>query len=89
MSFQMECCGINGKEDWQGIIPSADDNFIQLPDSCYVDSLGNSSDIFEDGCFDRMKYLVSQSAMLVALGAITVAFVQVGIKIPFSSLKYI
>lgn len=73
---------MNGKEDWEGIMPGDSTNTILLPDSCSTDGgfgNGNGTDveIFEDGCFGRMSFIVSQSAMLVATGAITVAFVQV------------
>lgn len=80
--FQLRCCGVTDKDDWQGILPGSNihTNEVILPNSCFR-YIGNENDTisepFEDGCFDRMFFVVSQSAMLVATGAITVAFVQV------------
>ena len=46
--------------------------------------------IFEAGCFERMSFMVSQSAMLVSTGAITVAFVQLlGVVCAFMLAKTI
>lgn len=75
----MRCCGVNGRKDWANIMPGdgLNPNEVQLPDSCARGSNGNTTEFYEDGCFDRMAYVVSQSAMLVATGAVTVAFVQV------------
>lgn len=72
---------MTGKEDWEGILPGEQNsNYVELPDSCSRgDPSFNNTEIFENGCFDRMSFVVSQSAMLVATGAVTVAFVQVHI----------
>lgn len=69
---------MNGREDWENILPGDSHNTITLPDSCSRDIGGpnGTTEIFEEGCFNRMSFIVSQSAMLVATGAITVAFVQ-------------
>lgn len=63
--------------DWDNIMKGEMDR-IQIPDSCARGEISmNGTEIFEEGCFDRMAFVVSQSAMLVATGAVTVAFVQV------------
>lgn len=90
--LQLECCGINGKDDWVAIELGDTGNpaFVEVPDSCAPDFGMNNTDIFTHGCFNRMTFLVSQSATLVAIGAITVSFVQLlGVVCAFMLAKTI
>lgn len=91
---QVECCGVNGPEDWNDIFipptPSSNDSedgFMNLtvPSSCCetIDFDGNTCQAYEHGCLNRMSFLISQSAVIVATGVTTVAFVQVYLKFTF------
>lgn len=53
--------------------------YNSLPQSCCSDYeiYDQCSNFFTTGCFDRMRFIIGQSAMLIATGATAVAFVQV------------
>lgn len=83
MQSGLECCGIYGPMDWKTVLEENQNNNtneITVPPSCCVSRpiLENPycSEKFESGCIGRMNFLISQSAMLIATGASTVAFVQ-------------
>eukprot|EP00099_Drosophila_melanogaster_P002470 NP_001137809.1 tetraspanin 29Fb, isoform C [Drosophila melanogaster] len=89
MQSMLECCGVNEPEDWKDYL-SANVNFtlgvddVVVPNSCCGNqptSLNDSTQMtcmetYDYGCFRKMNFIVSQSAMLIATGATTVAFVQ-------------
>lgn len=53
---------------------------IVIPNSCCITYLQVNNVCtrwYGTGCFNRLNSIISQSAMLIATGAITVAFVQV------------
>lgn len=87
--LQFKCCGVNEPEDWKDYYPpnknltlSADD--VVVPNSCCPESPTYEDGATEatcprawlSGCFHKMNFIVSQSAMLIATGATTVSFVQ-------------
>ncbi|EDW88585.1 tetraspanin-6 [Drosophila yakuba] len=89
MQSMLECCGVNEPEDWKNYYSpninstlAADD--VVVPNSCCgtpprsVDGATEMTclETFDYGCFRKMNFIVSQSAMLIATGATTVAFVQ-------------
>lgn len=58
-------------------IPTNPDD-IELPESCCLPSTMQEKCVpFDDGCYSRLGWVVSQSAALIATGATTVAFVQI------------
>lgn len=75
----MECCGIRGPSDWDGLLDSSREETV-VPDSCCskFDEMDtdNCETYHEIGCYPRLNFIISQSAMLIATGATTVAFVQ-------------
>lgn len=81
MYAQLQCCGVSELKDWAGILPvpvDADNTTIVVPDSCCAQqSLSSCESYFMEGCLNRMEFIISQSAMIIATGATTVAFVQV------------
>uniref|UniRef100_A0A1B0D6J3 Tetraspanin n=1 Tax=Phlebotomus papatasi TaxID=29031 RepID=A0A1B0D6J3_PHLPP len=88
MQSALECCGVHGREDWEGILATANpvnttemSKEIVLPESCcemhYQGEHESECVWFTDGCFNQMNFVISQSAMLIATGATTVAFVQI------------
>ncbi|XP_061387782.1 tetraspanin-6 [Musca vetustissima] len=86
MQSGLECCGVDGPRDWVNFIEQPNNtvngqaNRINVPDSCC--GLFNAYDPrecdkqYDTGCFGRMDFIISQSTMLIATGATTVAFVQ-------------
>ncbi|KAH8333859.1 CD63 antigen [Drosophila kikkawai] len=91
MQSGLECCGVNQPEDWmdyyspnKNLTIGSDD--VIVPNSCcgsLEEDITDSThtqvtchETFNYGCFRKMNFIVSQSAMLIATGATTVAFVQ-------------
>lgn len=78
--MKLECCGVNGQTDWEGILPNNETDVLALPESCctyYLNEQDTCAINFDVGCINRMTFVISQSAMLIATGATTVAFIQV------------
>lgn len=51
-----------------------------VPDTCCVNEVcKNEESIYEFGCLDRITYIVSECALLLAVGALCVSFIQVGV----------
>lgn len=80
--FQLECCGIDSPEDWSKILETEGDKTV-VPDSCCALMVPNNSTgdytcdgFYRDGCLPRLNYIIEKSAMLIATGALTIAFVQ-------------
>ncbi|KAH8283570.1 hypothetical protein KR018_006578 [Drosophila ironensis] len=89
MQSGLECCGVTEPEDWREFYKPSENvtlgaNDVLVPDSCCGKMAFAADDSnkriceepFEYGCFRKMNFIVSQSAMLIATGATTVAFVQ-------------
>lgn len=92
MQEGLQCCGVSGIEDWENILES-NQNDTTVPVSCCPDyKTGSESCEFPymNGCYPRMVYIIYQSAMLIATGASTVAFVQLlGVVCAFMLAKTI
>ncbi|XP_055851813.1 CD63 antigen [Episyrphus balteatus] len=82
MQSGLQCCGIYGPMDWKPVLEDNINNNltndIYVPPSCCYEpvSINDCSEKYESGCLGRMHFIISQSAMLIATGASTVAFVQ-------------
>uniref|UniRef100_A0A1A9W2K0 Tetraspanin n=1 Tax=Glossina brevipalpis TaxID=37001 RepID=A0A1A9W2K0_9MUSC len=88
MQSGLECCGVNSPADWnehwpQNINknePSYNNEVMPVPPSCCAsfspNDLMRCEMTYESGCLERMDFIISQSTMLIATGATTVAFVQ-------------
>ncbi|XP_055387386.1 CD63 antigen isoform X2 [Condylostylus longicornis] len=91
MQSGLECCGIYSYRDWHELTNLKED---EIPISCcdhYASNLKQEKcEVYQDGCLIRMDILISQSAMLIGTGAITVAFVEfLGILCAFMLAKTI
>jgi CD63 antigen len=80
LPFKLECCGVTDPNDWSGILDkNATD--VAVPDSCcaeFMDNDHNNCLSFHNmGCFNKMNFVIQQSTMLLAVGATTVALVQI------------
>lgn len=92
MQRSLECCGVEGPEDWDSILPKPENqSSVYVPESCCGDFAGTTcEEYFLSGCLDRMHFIIGQSAMMIATGATTVAFVQIlGVMCAFMLAKTI
>jgi len=94
MQRALECCGVDGPRDWEGILPESEKTDIEsvlVPESCCGDFENSKcEDYYMSGCLDRMHFVIGQSAMMIATGATTVAFVQIlGVMCAFMLAKTI
>ncbi|XP_060667039.1 tetraspanin-6 [Drosophila nasuta] len=90
MQTGLGCCGVVEPDDWReyysynknGSHLEADDVVVPLSCCADLDKTPNDNndynclEPYEYGCFRKMNFIISQSAMLIATGATTVAFVQ-------------
>lgn len=82
-SFQLQCCGVFDPKDWDTLlnVPEGNDTSkLYVPNSCCAGFNDDSQECvfyYTSGCLNRMVFVISQSATLIATGATTVAFVQV------------
>uniref|UniRef100_A0A1B0B299 Tetraspanin n=1 Tax=Glossina palpalis gambiensis TaxID=67801 RepID=A0A1B0B299_9MUSC len=82
MQSGLECCGVNAPDDWSNYWKPNTGNSeeIPVPPSCCgsfsPNNLMHCEMMYESGCLERMDFIISQSTMLIATGATTVAFVQ-------------
>ncbi|KAL5281835.1 hypothetical protein ACFFRR_005262 [Megaselia abdita] len=76
MQSGLECCGIESQNDWCELQNANNTNPCYMPLSCISYNSNGVLDYYETGCLRRMNFIISQSAMLIAIGATTVAFVQ-------------
>lgn len=96
MQRSLECCGINEPQDWLEVLPQPENSDdVLVPESCcgefYDDNVTCvTASYFRSGCLDRMHFIIGQSAMMIATGATTVAFVQIlGVMCAFMLAKTI
>ncbi|XP_030240728.1 23 kDa integral membrane protein isoform X1 [Drosophila navojoa] len=89
MQSNLGCCGVHGPDDWKenyspNNMTHLDADDVVVPFSCCgrVDPSANDDnemncvEPYEYGCLTKMNFIMSQSVMLIATGATTVAFVQ-------------
>ncbi|CAO1420702.1 unnamed protein product [Diamesa serratosioi] len=95
LQTNLECCGIDSPDDWSELFAN-DGLETSVPNSCCESIVLNAAgkyecDIFfEHGCLPRLNFMIRQSAMLIATGASTVAFVQfLGVVCAFMLAKSI
>lgn len=72
----MECCGINGPEDWKpvmhsDILPKACCRAIPVNGSC------TEVDSYKDGCYSKLETSVQENSQLIVWTAVGFALVQV------------
>lgn len=66
--LKFQCCGISDANDWENYIKD-------VPESCCAKE--NCVIIYENGCLDRLTYIVSELSILIGTGGVCVAIVQV------------
>ncbi|KAK0160452.1 hypothetical protein PV328_007861 [Microctonus aethiopoides] len=76
----LRCCGIDSKNDWEGIMPNG-----TLPRSCcpiaHEDSISNctvrSENVYVDACFVLLESIIIKNANLLIGVGIGIAFVEI------------
>jgi len=80
MQEHLYCCGVHSYEDWAYINTTISTTFNQtlpnIPKSCCKYPDCRDGEIYGDGCLDRLTYIVSESALMLGVGATCAAFVQ-------------
>ncbi|XP_030561336.1 23 kDa integral membrane protein [Drosophila novamexicana] len=90
MQSGLGCCGVISPDDWKdnyspnNNMTHLDSDDVVVPISCcgsLAEDPNDNNEVnclqpYEYGCFNKMSFILSQSAMLIATGATTVAFVQ-------------
>lgn len=94
MQSGLECCGVDGPKDWAKYMNQSSNSLedeVSVPYSCCgrfnIDDITKCDLQYENGCYARMDFIISQSTMLIATGATTVAFVQVSKELDLDWLK--
>lgn len=85
--YNLQCCGIRNYTEWSEFadrfllvtVPSNETNPISVPQSCCVnENCSSTSNLYKrPGCLYRLSYIVSQCALLLAIGAVCVSFIQI------------
>lgn len=70
---RLGCCGITSYKDWMK--HTFDDQFEYVPESCF-DGPKVSENLYENGCLDRLHFVIVECAYLIGTGGICVAIVQ-------------
>ncbi|CAD7085757.1 unnamed protein product [Hermetia illucens] len=96
MQEGLQCCGVFDPKDWDTLlnVPEGNDTSkLYVPNSCCAGFNDDSQECvfyYTSGCLNRMVFVISQSATLIATGATTVAFVQLlGVVCAFMLAKTI
>ncbi|KAJ8917686.1 hypothetical protein NQ315_005133 [Exocentrus adspersus] len=85
--YNLRCCGVSGPSDWTPYAEEYDLNKVlgndnvttfYVPDTCcFAENCKNEDSIYAFGCLDRITYIVSECALLLAVGALCVSFIQI------------
>ncbi|CAH1101342.1 unnamed protein product [Psylliodes chrysocephalus] len=86
----LRCCGVNGPDDWAKYEGRYNMSYVTeirystgkpkvfvVPDSCCRQN--NCTDIYSlrfTGCLPKINYIISQSALLLGVGAMCITFIQ-------------
>jgi CD63 antigen len=79
MQYNLQCCGVEDPSDWNDYSDNTNGNITIIESCCEQINFEDENKcdaLFEFGCFNRLSFIISQSAMLIATGATTVALVQ-------------
>lgn len=73
----LECCGVDSYTDWDQFLPS-NATMMEYPETCCAEPpMGGECMPRAYGCYSRLSWLISQGSILIATGAVAVAFVQI------------
>jgi len=81
LQMSLECCGIESPSEWNHILHAGENTSrLFVPASCcgvpFTTNTDNCELPYTDGCYYRLKSLISQGSNLIATGATAVALVQ-------------
>lgn len=84
----MECCGNNGADDWTIILENEDPynelnktSVITPVSCCFADDCEYH---YSEGCRDKLTFIVTHVAVIIAIGALSTAFLHVSSGFIFS-----
>ncbi|XP_048522365.1 CD63 antigen isoform X2 [Dendroctonus ponderosae] len=93
--YNLQCCGIYSYGEWSlysnrsgfalTSIVKDKHTTLYVPTTCCMNEQCSYDSLFKDGCLNRLVYVVSQCALLLGVGALCVAFIQV-LGIVFASM---
>ncbi|XP_066146097.1 CD63 antigen-like [Euwallacea fornicatus] len=92
--YNLQCCGIEKNTDWNETVKDLSNGFVLVnftntsifvPPTCCRREMCNEENLYSTGCLPRLSYIVSQCALLLGVGALCVAFIQV-LGIIFASM---
>ncbi|XP_057669225.1 tetraspanin-9-like [Diorhabda carinulata] len=86
--YNLHCCGVNGPSDWNqygdqdgynfSTINSTDSDPYYVPASCCVyEHCNNLNSLYFKGCLPKIIFIISQSALLLGVGAMCITFIQI------------
>lgn len=78
----LQCCGVHSPTDWDGLLTKGSaetEQSVLVPKSCCdtFNEKGDCERVYQEGCYPRLRFLVSQGTMLISTGATAVALVQI------------
>ncbi|CAH1953724.1 unnamed protein product [Acanthoscelides obtectus] len=83
VQYNLECCGVDGPSDWYpyGQLFSLDykvqDNkTYYVPSSCCTNLYCSDGFLYIDGCLPVIRFVVSECAVLLGVGAMCISFIQ-------------
>lgn len=80
---QLKCCGVDGPQGWSTVFADG-----SVPGSCCVSNVQNdpnavcrnsddASQVFQDGCYERLKIKTRENIVIIMGVGIGIAFVEV------------
>lgn len=84
-SEQLKCCGVDGPQGWSTVFADG-----SVPGSCCVSNVQNdpnavcrnsddASQVFQDGCYEKLKIKTRENIVIIMGVGIGIAFVEVGL----------
>ncbi|KAJ8937430.1 hypothetical protein NQ318_000099 [Aromia moschata] len=93
--YNLRCCGVDGPTDWNEFAEEYNLTFVlgndneteyYIPETCCTnENCESEENIYQFGCVNRITYIVSECALLLAVGALCVSFIQL-LGVTFSHL---
>ncbi|CAG2057832.1 unnamed protein product [Timema podura] len=80
--LQLQCCGLESLTDWEGVtVEDEEPDYTQLPSSCCAqygtgNQTGSCKLLYGNGCLARVEFILSESTVMLASAAFTLALLQ-------------
>nr|CAD7589875.1 unnamed protein product [Timema genevievae] len=79
---RLQCCGLESLTDWEGVtVEDEEPDYTQLPSSCCAqygtgNQTGSCKLLYGNGCLARVEFILSESTVMLASAAFTLALLQ-------------